>query len=157
MNKAVSKINKALDNNVVELYGMSQSGKSSIAHEIAKKYPATLWLDSLFQYSLDGEYYLAQTSSLDDISEVVKELELLVIDDFFSLKGRPRDNMYKIQEFIYNNKKLSVLIINQIRHNFNENSPDKYVPFADYIMQRYADRRFYCEFKNGKTVVTQTK
>ena len=157
MNKAVSKINKALDNNVVELYGMSQSGKSSIAHEIAKKYPATLWLDSLFQYSLDGEYYLAQTSSLDDISEVVKELELLVIDDFFSLKRRPRDNMYKIQEFIYNNKKLSVLIINQIRHNFNENSPDKYVPFADYIMQRYADRRFYCEFKNGKTVVTQTK
>lgn len=58
MSKAANQINKALDNNVVELYGMSQSGKSSIAHEIAKKYPATLWIDSLFQYNFDGEYYL---------------------------------------------------------------------------------------------------
>ena len=150
MSRAANQINKALDNNVVELYGMSQSGKSSIAHEIAKKYPATLWLDSLFQYNFDGEYYLAQTSSLDDIGEIMNEFNLLVIDDFFSLKGRPRDNMY-------NNKKLSVLVINQVRHNFNENSSDKYKPFADYIMQKYADRRFYVEFKDGKTVVTQTK
>ena len=138
MSKIANQINKALDNNVVELYGMSQSGKSSIAHEIAKKYPATLWIDSLFQYNFDGEYYLAQTSSLDDIGEIMNEFNLLVIDDFFSLKGRPRDNMYKIQEFIYN-------------------SSDKYKPFADYIMQKYADRRFYVEFKEGKTVVTQTK
>lgn len=157
MSKVANQINKALDNNVVELYGMSQSGKSSIAHEIAKKYPATLWIDSLFQYNFDGEYYLAQTSSLDDIGEIMNEFNLLIIDDFFSLKGRPRDNMYKIQEFIYNNKKLSVLVINQVRHNFNENSSDKYKPFADYIMQKYADRRFYVEFKDGKTVVTQTK
>ena len=157
MNKAVNQIKKALDNNVVELYGMSQSGKSSIAHGIAKKYPATLWIDSLHQYNFDGKYYIAQTSSLDDLDEVMSELELLIIDDFFSLKGRPRDNMYKIQEFIYNNRKLSVLIINQVRHNFNENSTDKYKPFADYVMQKYADRRFYCEFKDGKTIVTQTK
>ena len=157
MSKAANQIKKALDNNVVELYGMSQSGKSSIAHEIAKKYPTTLWLDSLFQHNFNGEYYIAQTSNLEDIREIMNEFNLLVIDDFFSLKGRPRDNMYKIQEFIYNNKKLSVLVINQVRHNFNENSSDKYKPFADYIMQKYADRRFYVEFKDGKTVVTQTK
>ena len=157
MSKSVNKIIKALDNNVVELYGMSQSGKSFLAHEVAKKYPITLWVDALHQHNFDGDYYVAVTNNLEDVEEIVNEVDLLIIDDFFSLSGQPRNNIYKIQEFIYNNKKLSVLIINQVRHNFNENDTNKYKPFADYVLQKYADRRFCVEFKDGKTVVTQVK
>lgn len=156
VNKAVKEINNALTNTVVEIYGDSGSGKSFIADKIAETKEFTLLIDSLMQRT-QGSCYIVQTNDLMAVEDLVSEFDLIIIDDFFQLKGEPRDNIYKLQEWVYNNKKLSIILINQIRANFNERRPEKFVPYADYLLQRYADKRFYTEFKDGEYVVTQVK
>lgn len=155
-NKAVKEINNALTNTVVEIYGDSGSGKSFIADKVAETKEFTLLIDSLMQRT-QGSCYIVQTNDLMAVEDLVSEFDLIIIDDFFQLKGEPRDNIYKLQEWVYNNKKLSIILINQIRANFNERRPEKFVPYADYLLQRYADKRFYTEFKDGEYVVTQVK
>lgn len=156
INKAVKEINNALTNTVVEIYGDSGSGKSFIADKVAETKEFTLLIDSLMQRT-QGSCYIVQTNDLMAVEDLVSEFDLIIIDDFFQLKGEPRDNIYKLQEWVYNNKKLSIILINQIRANFNERRPEKFVPYADYLLQRYADKRFYTEFKDGEYVVTQVK
>lgn len=156
VNKAVKEINNALTNTVVEIYGDSGSGKSFIADKVAETKEFTLLIDSLMQRT-QGSCYIVQTNDLMTVEDLVSEFDLIIIDDFFQLKGEPRDNIYKLQEWVYNNKKLSIILINQIRANFNERRPEKFVPYADYLLQRYADKRFYTEFKDGGYVVTQVK
>lgn len=156
VNKAVKEINNALTNTVVEIYGDSGSGKSFIADKVAETKEFTLLIDSLMQRT-QGSYYIVQTNDLMAVEDLVSEFDLIIIDDFFQLKGEPRDNIYKLQEWVYNNKKLSIILINQIRANFNERRPEKFVPYADYLLQRYADKRFCAEFKDGEYVVTQVK
>lgn len=156
VNKAVKEINNALTNTVVEIYGDSGSGKSFIADKVAETKEFTLLIDSLMQRT-QGSCYIVQTNDLMAVEDLVSEFDLIIIDDFFQLKGEPRDNIYKLQEWVYNNKKLSIVLINQIRANFNERRPEKFVPYADYLLQRYADKRFYTEFKDGEYVVTQVK
>lgn len=156
VNKAVKEINNALTNTVVEIYGDSGSGKSFIADKVAETKEFTLLIDSLMQRT-QGSCYIIQTNDLMTVEDLVSEFDLIIIDDFFQLKGEPRDNIYKLQEWVYNNKKLSIILINQIRANFNERRPEKFVPYADYLLQRYADKRFYTEFKDGEYVVTQVK
>lgn len=156
VNKAVKEINNALTNTVVEIYGDSGSGKSFIADKVAKTKEFTLLIDSLMQRT-QGSCYIVQTNDLMAVEDLVSEFDLIIIDDFFQLKGEPRDNIYKLQEWVYNNKKLSIILINQIRANFNERRPEKFVPYADYLLQRYADKRFYTEFKDGEYIVTQVK
>lgn len=156
VNKAVKEINNALTNTVVEIYGDSGSGKSFIADKVAETKKFTLLIDSLMQRT-QGSCYIVQTNDLMTVEDLVSEFDLIIIDDFFQLKGEPRDNIYKLQEWVYNNKKLSIILINQIRANFNERRPEKFVPYADYLLQRYADKRFYTEFKDGEYVVTQVK
>jgi hypothetical protein len=156
VNKAVKEINNALTNTVVEIYGDSGSGKSFIADKVAETKEFTLLIDSLMQRT-QGSCYIVQTNDLMAVEDLVSEFDLIIIDDFFQLKGEPRDNIYKLQEWVYNNKKLSIILINQIRANFNERRPEKFVPYADYLLQRYADKRFYTEFKDGEYVVTQVK
>lgn len=156
VNKAVKEINNALTNTVVEIYGDSGSGKSFIADKVAETKEFTLLIDSLMQRT-QGSCYIVQTNDLMTVEDLVSEFDLIIIDDFFQLKGEPRDNIYKLQEWAYNNKKLSIILINQIRANFNERRPEKFVPYADYLLQRYADKRFYTEFKDGEYVVTQVK
>lgn len=156
VNKAVKEINNALTNTVVEIYGDSGSGKSFIADKVAETKEFTLLIDSLMQRT-QGSCYIVQTNDLRIVEDLVSEFDLIIIDDFFQLKGEPRDNIYKLQEWVYNNKKLSIILINQIRANFNERRPEKFVPYADYLLQRYADKRFYTEFKDGEYVVTQVK
>lgn len=156
VNKAVKKINNALTNTVVEIYGDSGSGKSFIADKVAETKEFTLLIDSLMQRT-QGSCYIVQTNDLMAVEDLVSEFDLIIVDDFFQLKGEPRDNIYKLQEWVYNNKKLSIILINQIRANFNERRPEKFVPYADYLLQRYADKRFYTEFKDGEYVVTQVK
>lgn len=156
VNKAVKEINNALTNTVVEIYGDSGSGKSFIADKVAETKEFTLLIDSLMQRT-QGSCYIVQTNDLMTVEDLVSEFDLIIIDDFFQLKGEPRDNIYKLQEWVYNNKKLSIILINQIRANFNERRPEKFVPYADYLLQRYADKRFYTEFKDGEYVVTQVK
>lgn len=155
-NKAVKEINNALTNTVVEIYGDSGSGKSFIADKVAETKEFTLLIDSLMQRT-QGSCYIVQTNDLMAVEDLVSEFDLIIIDDFFQLKGEPRDNIYKLQEWVYNNKKLSIILINQIRANFNERRPEKFVPYADYLLQRYADKRFYTEFKDGEYIVTQVK
>lgn len=155
-NKAVKEINNALTNTVVEIYGDSGSGKSFIADKVAETKEFTLLIDSLMQRT-QGSCYIVQTNDLMTVEDLVSEFDLIIIDDFFQLKGEPRDNIYKLQEWVYNNKKLSIILINQIRANFNERRPEKFVPYADYLLQRYADKRFYTEFKDGEYIVTQVK
>lgn len=155
-NKAVKEINNALTNTVVEIYGDSGSGKSFIADKVAETKEFTLLIDSLMQRT-QGSCYIVQTNDLMAVEDLVSEFDLIIIDDFFQLKGEPRDNIYKLQEWVYNNKKLSIILINQIRANFNERRPEKFVPYADYLLQRYTDKRFYTEFKDGEYVVTQVK
>ena len=53
--------------------------------------------------------------------------------------------------------RLSIILINQIRANFNERRPEKFVPYADYLLQRYADRRFLQNLKMANNVITQVK
>ena len=156
VNKAVKEINNALTNTVVEIYGDSGSGKSFIADKVAETKEFTLLIDSLMQRT-QGSCYIVQTNDLMAVEDLVSEFDLIIIDDFFQLKEEPRDNIYKLQEWVYNNKKLSIILINQIRANFNERRPEKFVPYADYLLQRYADKRFYTEFKDGEYVVTQVK
>lgn len=156
VNKAVKEINNALTNTVVEIYGDSGSGKSFIADKVAETKEFTLLIDSLMQRT-QGSCYIVQTNDLMAVEDLVSEFDLIIIDDFFQLKGEPRDNIYKLQEWAYNNKRLSIILINQIRANFNERRPEKFVPYADYLLQRYADKRFYTEFKDGEYVVTQVK
>lgn len=156
VNKAVKEINNALTNTVVEIYGDSGSGKSFIADKVAETKEFTLLIDSLMQRT-QGSCYIVQTNDLMTVEDLVSEFDLIIIDDFFQLKGEPRDNIYKLQEWVYNNKKLSIILINQIRANFNERRPEKFVPYADYLLQRYADKRFYTEFKDGEYVVTHVK
>ena len=156
VNKAVKEINNALTNTVVEIYGDSGSGKSFIADKVAEIKEFTLLIDSLMQRT-QGSCYIVQTNDLMTVEDLVSEFDLIIVDDFFQLKGEPRDNIYKLQEWVYNNKKLSIILINQIRANFNERRPEKFVPYADYLLQRYADKRFYTEFKDGEYVVTQVK
>lgn len=156
VNKAVKEINNALTNTVVEIYGDSGSGKSFIADKVAETKEFTLLIDSLMQRT-QGSCYIVQTNDLMTVEDLASEFDLIIIDDFFQLKGEPRDNIYKLQEWVYNNKKLSIILINQIRANFNERRPEKFVPYADYLLQRYADKRFYTEFKDGEYVVTQVK
>lgn len=156
VNKAVKEINNALTNTVVEIYGDSGSGKSFIADKVAETKEFTLLIDSLMQRT-QGSCYIVQTNDLMTVEDLVSEFDLIIIDDFFQLKGEPRDNIYKLQEWVYNNKKLSIILINQIRANFNERRPEKFVPYADYLLQRYADKRFYTEFKDGEYIVTQVK
>ena len=156
VNKAVKEINNALTNTVVEIYGDSGSGKSFIADKVAETKEFTLLIDSLMQRT-QGSCYIVQTNDLMAVEDLVSEFDLIIIDDFFQLKGEPRDNIYKLQEWVYNNKKLSIILINQIRANFNERRPEKFVPYADYLLQRYADKRFFSEFKDGEYVVTQVK
>lgn len=156
VNKAVKEINNALTNTVVEIYGDSGSGKSFIADKVAETKEFTLLIDSLMQRT-QGSCYIVQTNDLMAVEDLVIEFDLIIIDDFFQLKGEPRDNIYKLQEWVYNNKKLSIILINQIRANFNERRPEKFVPYADYLLQRYADKRFYTEFKDGEYIVTQVK
>lgn len=156
VNKAVKEINNALTNTVVEIYGDSGSGKSFIADKVAETKEFTLLIDSLMQRT-QGSCYIVQTNDLMAVEDLVSEFDLIIIDDFFQLKGEPRDNIYKLQEWVYNNKKLSIILINQIRANFNERRQEKFVPYADYLLQRYADKRFYTEFKDGKYIVTQVK
>lgn len=156
VNKAVKEINNALTNTVVEIYGDSGSGKSFIADKVAETKEFTLLIDSLMQRT-QGSCYIIQTNDLMTVEDLVSEFDLIIIDDFFQLKGEPRDNIYKLQEWVYNNKKLSIILINQIRANFNERRPEKFVPYADYLLQRYADKRFYTEFKDGEYIVTQVK
>lgn len=156
VNKAVKEINNALTNTVVEIYGDSGSGKSFIADKVAETKEFTLLIDSLMQRT-QGSCYIVQTNDLMAVKDLVSEFDLIIIDDFFQLKGEPRDNIYKLQEWVYNNKKLSIILINQIRANFNERRPEKFVPYADYLLQRYADKRFFAEFKDGEYVVTQVK
>lgn len=156
VNKAVKEINNALTNTVVEIYGDSGSGKSFIADKVAETKEFTLLIDSLMQRT-QGSCYIVQTNDLMAVEDLVSEFDLIIIDDFFQLKGEPRDNIYKLQEWVYNNKKLSIILINQIRANFNERRPEKFVPYADYLLQRYADKRFYTEFKDGEYIVTQVK
>ena len=156
VNKAVKEINNALTNTVVEIYGDSGSGKSFIADKVAETKEFTLLIDSLMQ-RIQGSCYIVQTNDLMAVEDLVSEFDLIIIDDFFQLKGEPRDNIYKLQEWVYNNKKLSIILINQIRANFNERRPEKFVPYADYLLQRYADKRFYTEFKDGEYIVTQVK
>ena len=156
VNKAIKKINEALTNTVIEIYGDSGSGKSYIADKVAETKDFALLIDSLMQRT-EGQYYIIQSNNLEDAEELIKDFDLIVIDDFFQLAGDPRDNIYKLQEWVYNNKKLSIILINQIRANFNERRPEKFVPYADYLLQRYADRRFFTEFKDGEYVITQVK
>lgn len=156
VNKAVKEINNVLTNTVVEIYGDSGSGKSFIADKVAETKEFTLLIDSLMQRT-QGSCYIVQTNDLMAVEDLVSEFDLIIIDDFFQLKGEPRDNIYKLQEWVYNNKKLSIILINQIRANFNERRPEKFVPYADYLLQRYADKRFYTEFKDGEYIVTQVK
>lgn len=155
-NKAVKKINEALTNTVVEIYGDSGSGKSYIADKVAETKDFVLIIDSLMQRT-EGNSYIVQSNNLEDAEELVKDFDLIIVDDFFQLAGDPRNNIYKLQEWVYNNRKLSIILINQIRSNFNERRPEKFVPYADYLLQRYADRRFYAEFKNGEYVIIQVK
>ena len=56
----------------------------------------------------EGQYYIIQSNKLEDAEELIKDFDLIVIDDFFQLSGDPRDNIYKLQEWVYNNKKLSI-------------------------------------------------
>ena len=56
----------------------------------------------------EGQYYIIQSNKLEDAEELIKDFDLIVIDDFFQLAGDPRDNIYKLQEWVYNNKKLSI-------------------------------------------------
>ena len=156
VNKAIKDINNALTNTVVEIYGDSGSGKSYIADKVAEAKDFVLIVDSLMQRT-EGSSYIVQSNKLEDVEELAKDFDLIIIDDFFQLAGDPRNNIYKLQEWAYNNRKLSIILINQIRANFNERRPEKFVPYADYLLQRYADRRFFTEFKDGEYVITQVK
>ena len=98
-----------------------------------------------------GKSYIA-----DKVAET-KDFALLIDSLMQRTEGDPRDNIYKLQEWVYNNRKLSIILINQIRANFNERRPEKFVPYADYLLQRYADRRFFTEFKDGEYVIAQVK
>ena len=155
-NKAIKEINNALTNTVVEIYGDSGSGKSYIADKVAETKDFVLIIDSLMQRT-EGNSYIIQSNNLEDAEELVKDFDLIIVDDFFQLAGDPRNNIYKLQEWVYNNRKLSIILINQIRSNFNERRSEKFVPYADYLLQRYADRRFFTEFKDGEYVTTQVK
>ena len=116
VNKAIKEINNALTNTVVEIYGDSGSGKSYIADKVAETKDFALLIDSLMQRT-EGQYYIIQSNKLEDAEELIKDFDLVVIDDFFQLAGDPRDNIYKLQEWVYNNKKLSINM--QKKYNFN--------------------------------------
>ena len=54
----------------------------------------------------EGQYYIIQSNKLEDAEELIKDFDLVVIDDFFQLAGDPRDNIYKLQEWVYNNNEI---------------------------------------------------
>lgn len=99
VNKAVKKINEALTNTVVEIYGDSGSGKSYIADKVAETKDFVLIIDSLMQRT-EGDSYIIQSNNLEDAEELVKDFDLIIIDDFFQLAGDPRNNIYKLQEWV---------------------------------------------------------
>ncbi len=98
----------------------------------------------------ESKHYIAQTNNLKDVEEVLSDIDVLIIDDFCQLSGDPKKNIYLLQEWIYNYKKLSIILINQIRANFNKQSTEAYKPYANYVLERYTDHRFMTSVENGE-------
>lgn len=155
--RAVTTICRQLNNNIIEIFGNSESGKSYLSKLIADRYEYVLFLDSVMKMTEESKHYIAQTNNLKDVEEVLSDIDVLIIDDFCQLSGDPKKNIYLLQEWIYNYKKLSIILINQIRANFNKQSTEVYKPYANYVLERYTDHRFMTSVENGEYVVTQIK
>ena len=92
--RAVTTICRQLNNNIIEIFGNSESGKSYLSKLIADRYEYVLFLDSVMKMTEESKHYIAQTNNLKDVEEILSDIDVLIIDDFCQLSGDPKKNIY---------------------------------------------------------------